>query len=76
MNSIRVARARPRRRSVNFRTFAWLLHRVACWRILFGDVEPRFVAGTAARFADRPRGLVEHQALVKLARERALRWRA
>lgn len=36
-NSIRVPRNRPRRRSVNFRSFFWLLTREAGWRIVTGS---------------------------------------
>lgn len=38
MNSIRRRRGRPRVRSVNFRSFAWVLFREAALRVLAPDV--------------------------------------
>jgi len=49
-NTIRRARRRPRVRSINWRTFGWLLLRVAVLNIHEGDFRDRTAKGDLRRY--------------------------
>lgn len=49
MNSYTRPRRRPRKDSVSFRTFGWLLTRLAAWQIFFPLALPSAVFLTAMR---------------------------
>lgn len=54
MNSIRRARRRPRRESVNFRSLWWCLTRMACWHVIHGPSSPSSYRELAREFARVP----------------------
>ena len=51
MNTIRSARTRPRKDSVNFRSLWWALTRAACWHVRYGPSSPAKWPRLAEEFA-------------------------